>query len=114
MKSAILKELNKAENYMDYGYDEKSGMQIGGLGTKCYEMLIGRNGFNAEIMKDLVNKVNKVDWLFTTNIRSPTSLSKEAVVAFVSKNFNQLNKVDLLQIKNKVKGSKIKINFIQN
>ena len=39
---------------------------------RCYEMIIGRNGFNAEIMKDLVNKVNKVDYLL------PTSLSKEA------------------------------------
>ena len=74
---------------------------------RCYEMIIGRNDFNAEIMKDLVNKVNKVDYLL------PTSLSKE-VVAFVSKNFNQLHKVDLLQIKNKVKGSNIKINFIKN
>ena len=47
MKSAILQELNKAENYRDYGYDEKA--------------LVGRNGFSAESMKDLVNKVNKVE-----------------------------------------------------
>ena len=59
MEPAILKELNKAENYRDYGYDEKA--DIWGLGTKCHEMLIGRNGFNAESMKDLVNKVNKVE-----------------------------------------------------
>ena len=37
MKSAILQELNKAENYRDYGYDEKAG--IWGLDTKCHEML---------------------------------------------------------------------------
>ena len=59
MEPAILKELNKAENYWDYGYDEKA--DLWGLGTKCHEMLIGRNGFNAESMKDLVNKVNKVE-----------------------------------------------------
>ena len=59
MDPAILKELNKAENYRDYRYDEK--VDIWGLGTKCHEMLIGRNGFNAESMKDLVNKVNKVE-----------------------------------------------------
>ena len=38
MEPAILKELNKAENYRDYRYDEKADIHMG-LDTKCYEML---------------------------------------------------------------------------
>ena len=57
MDPIILKKLNKVEHYNEYGYDEK--VDIWNLGTICYEMLVGKNVFEAENMKDLLKKVSK-------------------------------------------------------
>ena len=43
------------ENSRNYGYDQKA--DIWSLGTICYEMLIGKCTFDAESMRELLNKV---------------------------------------------------------
>ena len=128
MDPRILRKLNKLEHANDYGYDQKA--DIWSLGTLCYEMLIGKNIFEAESMKDLVKKVNKGDYFV------PTTLSKEAVSflngmlqydlkkrlsaeqlyrhKFINKRFDQLTKIDLKEIKKNIKGSKIRINSKMN
>ena len=128
MDPRILRKLNKLEHPNDYGYDEKA--DIWSLGTLCYEMLIGKNIFDAKSMKDLVKKVNKGDYFI------PNTLSKEAVSflngmlqydlkkrlsaeqlyrhKFINKRFDQLTRIDLKEIKKNVKGSKIRINSKMN
>jgi serine/threonine protein kinase len=124
MDKGILKKLNKVEHSNEYGYDEKA--DIWSLGTLCYEMLVGRNVFDAESMKDLLNKVNKGDYLLPTNISkeavsfingmlqydSKKRLSAEKLYRhkFLNKRYDQLNKIDLSQIKGKVRGGKMRIN----
>ena len=124
MDPGILKKLNKVEHSNEYGYDEKA--DIWSLGTLCYEMLVGRNVFDAESMKDLLNKVNKGDYLLPTNISkeavsfingmlqydSKKRLSAEKLYRhkFLNKRYDQLNKIDLSKIKGKVRGGKMRIN----
>ena len=124
MDPGILKKLNKVEHSNEYGYDEKA--DIWSLGTLCYEMLVGRNVFDAESMKDLLNKVNKGDYLLPSNISkeaisfingmlqydSKKRLSADKLYRhrFLNKSYDQLNKIDLSQIKGKVRGGKIRIN----
>ena len=124
MDPGILKKLNKVENCTDYGYDEKA--DIWSLGTICYEMLVGKNAFDAENMKDLLNKVSKGSYSI------PTTLSREAASfligmlqfdlkkrytaeklyrhKFLNKNYNELKRINLKDVKSHVKGSKININ----
>ena len=128
MDPGILRKLNKMSHSSEYGYDEKA--DIWSLGTICYEMLIGQCTFDADSMKDLVSKVEKGDYFI------PTTLSKEAVSflngmlqydfkkrltakqlsrhKFINKDFNQLQKINLKEIKKNVKGSKLKINSKMN
>ena len=128
MDPGILRKLNKMDHSNQYGYDEKA--DIWSLGTMCYEMLIGKCTFDAESMKDLVKKVEKGDYFI------PTTLSKEAVSflngmlqydlkkrltaqqllrhKFINKNFNDLSKINLKEIKKNIKGSKLRINSKMN
>ena len=71
MDPGILRKLNKMEHSKEYGYDQKA--DIWSLGTICYEMLIGKCTFDAQSMKELINKVEKGNYFL------PTYLSKEAV-----------------------------------
>jgi serine/threonine protein kinase len=124
MDPGILRKLNKMEHSKEYGYDEKA--DIWSLGTACYEMLIGNCTFDAESMKELVTKVERGNYFL------PSTLSKEAVSflngmlqydfkkrftaeqlyrhKFLNKNFKDLNKINLKDIKNHIAGSKIRIN----
>ena len=124
MDPGILRKLNKLEHSKEYGYDEKA--DIWSLGTACYEMLIGNCTFDADSMKDLVSKVERGNYFL------PSTLSKEAVSflngmlqydfkkrftaeqlyrhKFLNKNFKDLNKINLKDIKNHIAGSKIRIN----
>jgi serine/threonine protein kinase len=124
MDPGILRKLNKLEHSKEYGYDEKA--DIWSLGTACYEMLIGNCTFDAESMKELVTKVERGNYFL------PSTLSKEAVSflngmlqydfkkrftaeqlyrhKFLNKNFKDLNKINLKDIKNHIAGSKIRIN----
>ena len=130
MDPGILRKLNKMAHSSEYGYDEKA--DIWSLGTICYEMLIGHCTFDADSMKDLVSKVEKGDYFI------PTTVSKEAVSflngmlqydikkrltakqlsghKFIRKDFNQLQKINVTDIKKNVnvKGSKIRINSKMN
>ena len=124
MDPGILRKLNKMEHSKEYGYDEKA--DIWSLGTACYEMLIGNCTFDAESMKELVTKVERGNYFL------PSTLSKEAVSflngmlqydfkkrftaeqlyrhKFLNKNFKDLNKINLKDIKNHIACSKIRIN----
>ena len=124
MDPGILRKLNKMEHSKEYGYDEKA--DIWSLGTACYEMLIGNCTFDADSMKDLVSKVERGNYFL------PATLSKEAVSflngmlqydfkkrltaeqlyrhKFLNKNFKDLQRINLKEIKNHIAGSKIRIN----
>ena len=124
MDPGILRKLNKMEHSKEYGYDEKA--DIWSLGTACYEMLIGNCTFDADSMKELVSKVERGNYFL------PSTLSKEAVSflngmlqydfkkrltaeqlyrhKFLNKNFKDLERIDLKEIKGHIAGSKIRIN----
>jgi serine/threonine protein kinase len=128
MDPGILRKLNKMEHSNEYGYDEKA--DIWSLGTICYEMLIGKCTFEAESMKDLVNKVERGDYLL------PATLSEEAVSflncmlqydfkkrfsaeqlsrhKFLNKSIDQFKKININEIKGKYKNKNIKINTKMN
>ena len=128
MDPGILQKLNKVSNYRDYGYDEKA--DIWSLGTICYELLIGKSTFDSETMKELLIKVNKGNYFL------PKYLSKEAVSfincmlqydpkkrlsadklynhKFLRNKTNEFNKIDLKEVKKKLKGSKMQINSRKN
>ena len=74
MDPGILKKLNHLDNEVT-GYDEK--VDIWSLGTLCYEMLIGKATFEADTMKELVQKIENGEYTL------PTTLSKE-VVSFLN------------------------------
>ena len=89
-------------------------------------MLVGKNAFDAENMKDLLNKVSKGSYSI------PTTLSQEAASfligmlqfdlkkrytaeklykhKFLNKNYNELKRINLKDVKSHVKGSKINLN----
>ena len=124
MDPIILKKLNKIGNSKEYGYDEK--VDIWGLGTVCYEMLIGKLVFDTEDMDELVSLVEKGNYIL------PSTLSMEAASfingmlkydpkkrftieqlyrhQFLNKNFKEFHKIDLNKIKENVADSKIKMN----
>ena len=128
MDPGILQKLNKATNFKNYGYDEKA--DIWSLGTICYELLIGKNPYDSESMKELLHKVSKGTYFI------PKILSKEAVSfincmlqidpkrrlsadklynhKFLRLSAKEFNKIDLKEVKKKLKGSKIQINAIKN
>ena len=128
MDPGILKKLNKNDNNKDYGYDQKA--DIWGLGTICYEMLIGKCTFDSESMKELVNKVERGNYFL------PSSLSKEAISflngmiqyepkkrlnaeqllnhRFLKRPYSELTKINLKEAHNKIVGSNIKINSKNN
>ena len=89
-------------------------------------MLVGKNAFDAENMEDLLNKVSKGSYSI------PTTLSREAASfligmlqfdlkkrytaeklykhKFLNKNYNELKRINLKDVKSHVKGSKINLN----
>ena len=71
MEPIILLKLNKISEYKDNKYDEK--VDIWSLGIIFYELLIGKNPFDANSMKELVQKLEKGDYYV------PITLSKEAL-----------------------------------
>ena len=104
-------------------YDEKE--DIWSLGTICYELLVGNNPFNSDIMHELLSKMNNGEYYI------PVTLSKEAISfincmlkfesqkrlnvdelynhEFLRKNVKDFNKLDLDIIKKYDQNSKIKI-----
>ena len=128
MDPGILRKLNKVEKSRDYGYDEKA--DIWSLGTICYEMLIGKCTFDANSMKQLLNKVETGDYSL------PTFLSREAASflngmlqydpkkrltaeqlfyhKFLTKDYKQLTKMNLNGANKHLVGTNIRINSRQN
>ena len=128
MDPGILKKLNKNESNKDYGYDQKA--DIWGLGTICYEMLIGKCTFDSESLKELVNKVERGNYFL------PSNLSKEVISflngmiqydprkrlnaeqllnhRFLKRAYSELTKINLKEAHNKLIGSNIKINSKYN
>ena len=128
MDPGILRKLNRMAYSKNYGYDQKA--DIWSLGTICYEMLVGKNAFNAESMKELLKKVEKGNYYL------PKSLSREVVSflngmlqydpkkrlssdqlyhhKFLTKPFSELVRIDLNKAQNHLKGSKIEISSKNN
>ena len=124
MDPGILRKLNKMAHSNEYGYDQKA--DIWSLGTACYEMLIGKNTFDAKSLRELVSKVEEGSY------KLPTSLSSEAVSfingmiqydlkkrlsaeelynhPFLNKPFSELTKLVVRRNSNKVIGSQIQMN----
>jgi len=114
MSPLLLSKLNKLKDYEDSGYDEKE--DIWSLGIICYELLVGKNPFHFNSMKELLDKMNK--WYYFV----PTTLSKESISflncmlqfnskkrlgldklykhKFLRKNVNEFNKIDIDELKN--------------
>ena len=128
MDPGILKRLNHLDSTVS-GYDEK--VDIWSLGTLCYEMLIGKATFEAENMRELINKVETGEYTL------PTSLSKEVVSFlnamlqydskmrlsadelsrhyFLTKNVKDFTKIDINKVQKNLTGDdEIKINVKQN
>ena len=128
MDPGILRKLNKMEHSNEYGYDQKA--DIWSLGTICYEMLIGKNTFNAENMRELISKVERGNYFL------PTSISKEAVSFlngmlqydlkkrlsaeqllnhnFLKKPYSELTKINIKEASKNIVGSQIRINSKKN
>ena len=110
------------------GYDGK--VDIWSLGTLCYEMLVGNMTFYGRNMNELYEKVKK------GNYKLPIWLSKEAISFlngmlqydskkrfssddllkhdFLIKNVKDFQKVDTLQIKDKISGNMMNVNIKNN
>ena len=124
MDPLILQKLNsKGKRSRHLGYDQKA--DIWSLGAICYEMLIGKAAFDADDMRDLVNKIE------TGKYKVPTTLSKEvisflngmlqynsktrldinqlAVHPFITKNIKEFHLIDLKQVSNKLDNTKTNI-----
>ena len=128
MDPGILRKLNRMEHSKEYGYDQKA--DIWSLGTICYEMLIGKNAFNAESMRELISKVERGNYFL------PTTISKEAVSFlngmlqydlkkrlsaeqlyhhnFLTKDYSKLTRINVKEASDKIVGSQIKINSKNN
>ena len=128
MDPGILRKLNKMVHSKEYGYDQKA--DIWSLGTICYEMLIGKNTFNAETMRELISKVERGNYFL------PTTISKEAVSFlngmlqydlkkrlsaeqlyhhnFLTKDYSKLTRINVKEASDKIVGSQIKINSKNN
>ena len=128
MDPGILRKLNRMEHSKEYGYDQKA--DIWSLGTICYEMLIGKNTFNAETMRELISKVERGNYFL------PTTISKEAVSFlngmlqydlkkrlsaeqlyhhnFLTKDYSKLTRINVKEASDKIVGSQIKINSKNN
>ena len=129
MDPLILKEMaSKGKKINQLGYDQKS--DIWSLGTICYELLIGKNVFNAETMNDLVQKVENGSYSV------PTSVSKEmvsflngmlqydgknrltaaelSVQPFLTKNIRDFTRIDTRRAKKKIDNKGLNINVKKN
>jgi len=124
MDPGILRKLNKMAHSNEYAYDQKA--DIWSLGTACYEMLIGKNTFDAKSLHELVKKVEEGRY------KLPTTISKEAVSfingmiqydlkkrssaeelynhPFLNKPFSSLTKIVIKGSSNKVIGNQILMN----
>ena len=130
MDPLLLKKLvHKNKGNMNLiGYDEKA--DIWSLGTVCYELLIGKEVFNAQTMIDLIRNVEN------GNYHVPTNLSKEVVSflngmlqysaknrlsseelskhPFLIKSVKDFKKLDLRKVSHKVDMQGLNINIKRN
>ena len=129
MDDLFPKELeSKGKKINQLGDDPKA--DIWSLGTICYELLIGKNVFNAETMNDLVQKVENGSYSV------PTSVSKEMVSflngmlqydgenrltavelsmqPFLTKNVKDFIKIDTRRVKKKIDNKGLNINVKKN
>ena len=124
----IMLELNRVSDYKAYGYDEK--MDIWSLGAICYELLVGKDIYDSNTMKEILAKIN------LGNYYLPITLSKEAISflncmlqfdpkkrlsarklchhKFLKNDIKTFTKVDLKEVKGLVEGEKLRLNYKDN
>ena len=106
------------------GYNEKC--DIWSIGIICYELLIGKNLFNANTLEELVDRMNKGDYTLPNNVSkevasfligmlqydSKKRLSIEQLLEkpFLTKNVKYFEKIDTVYA-SKILNSKIKENI---
>ena len=130
MSPIIINKLNKEPAYKEIGYDEKE--DIWSLGIICYELLVGKNPFASQVMKELLEKINIGDYFVPTTLSQESisflncmlqfepkkrlSLDKLCKHKFLRKNVNEFNKIDINELKNITifENSKILINTKDN
>ena len=122
----LYKDKKKYEKYEDYEYEYDEKADIWSLGIIFYQLLIGKNPFEAEDFVDLIDKLTKGDYFI------PATLSEEAFLflksmlqlepnkrpsidllynhEFLRKNVNQFKKIK----ENSELNSTIKINIKNN
>ena len=129
MDPIILKKINTNNNAnKELGYDEKA--DIWSLGLICYQMLIGYSAFEAYNIKELYFKIEEGTYKLPTNLsievvsflnamlqyNSEKRLGASELIrhAFLIKNVNDFNKIDINKVSNKVYGGELKINIKNN
>ena len=108
MSPIMINQLNE-----EIGYDEKE--DIWSLGIICYELLVVKNPFDSQVMKELLEKINIGDYFVPTTLSQESisflncmlqfdpkkrlSLDKLCKHKFLRKNVNEFNKIDINELK---------------
>ena len=129
MDPLILKEVQKrGKKTNKLGYDQKA--DIWSLGTICYEMAIGQCAFDADKIDELIQKIEKGEYMIPTTLsqelisfingmlqydpKQRLTIEQLAKHSFLSMNPNQFHKLDLKKVNNNLVKSKLKINVKKN
>ena len=129
MDPLILKEVQKrGKKTNKLGYDQKA--DIWSLGTICYEMAIGQCAFDAEKIDELIQKIEKGEYMIPTTLsqelisfingmlqydpKQRLTIEQLAKHSFLSMNPNQFHKLDLKKVNNNLVKSKLKMNVKSN
>ena len=129
MDPLILKEVQKrGKKTNKLGYDQKA--DIWSLGTICYEMAIGQCAFDADKIDELIQKIEKGEYMIPTTLsqelisfingmlqydpKQRLTIEQLAKHSFLSMNPNQFHKLDLKKVNNNLVKSKLKMNVKAN
>ena len=129
MDPLILKEVQKrGKKTNKLGYDQKA--DIWSLGTICYEMAIGQCAFDADKIDELIQKIEKGEYMIPTTLsqelisfingmlqydpKQRLTIEQLAKHSFLTMNQSQFHKLDLKKVNNNLVKSKLKMNVKAN